>query len=126
MRRTRGFTLLETLITTGVLVFGLAAMALIFSYAVRANINTRQRTAATLLLYEKLEELKFTRATDSSLSPGEYLDYPTIAETPYLRTWSISDTTPKSITVVVSAGRAGLTGRPMELIRAATLVTSTF
>jgi len=123
---TRGFTLIETPITTAVLVFGLAALALIFSYTVRVNLNTQQRTTAALLLNEKLEELRAAPLTDSALTPGEYVDYPTIAGSPYLRQWVISDTTPRSISIVVSAARAGLTGRPMELIRAATFVSSTF
>lgn len=122
----RGFTLLETLITTAVLVFGLAAIALMFSYTARANINTQQRTAATLLVYEKLEEFRSTSMTDTMWSPGTYVDYPTIAKTPYIRRWQITDTTPRNVTIAVFAARAGLTGRRMELIRAATAVSKTF
>lgn len=126
MRCCRGFTLLETLITTAVLVFGLAAIALIFSYTERANINTQQRTAATLLVYEKLEEYRSASLTDNIWIPGSYVDYPVIARTPYERRWQITDTTPRSITIAVFAARAGSTGRRMELIRAATIVGDTF
>ena len=126
MRCSHGFTLLETLITTAVLVFGLAAIALIFSYTERTNINTQQRTAAVLLVYEKLEEFRSTSITDSMWIPGTYFDYPTIAKTHYMRRWQITGTTPRSITIAVFAAKAGLTGRRMELIRAATVISNTF
>ncbi len=125
VRGTRGFTILETLITTAILVFGLSALALMFSYTARVNINTQQRTTATFLLYEKLEEIRFTPLTDDIWTPGSYVDYATIADIPYMRQWQITNTTPRNITMVVFASRAGSTGRRMELIRAATLVSNT-
>ena len=122
----RGFTLLETLITTAILVFGLAAIGLIFSYTARTNINTQQRTTATLLAYEKLEELRSTSITGGIWIPGSYTDYRRVSETAYMRQWQITNTTPRRITIAVFATAAGLTGRRMELIRAATVVGDTF
>lgn len=126
MRTSGGFTLLETLITTTILVFGLAAMALMFSYTARTNISTRERTTATLLLYEKLEEFRSTSLADSIWIPGSYVDFPAVDNTRFIRQWQITDTTPRGITMMVFAANAGLTGHRMELIRAATLVGSTF
>ena len=122
MRKNRGFTLLETLFTTSMLVFGLAALALVFAYTARSSINAQQRMTATLLLSEKLEELRGAAFADGSLPPGEHIDYPAVAEGSFIRQWVISETTPRSITVVVSAVRGGFTGRSTELIRASTLV----
>src|SRR5438128_1130658 len=61
----RGFTLLETLMTTGILAVGLVGVAAIFSYSARANLNTRHRTTATMLLYDKMEQFKSTPLADS-------------------------------------------------------------
>ena len=115
MRRAGGFTLIETLITTGVLVFGLSALALMFTYTARVNIDTRQRTTAALLLNEKLEEFRFTPLTDEIWRPGSYADYPVVADTSYIREWEITGTLPRSITMYVLK-----TKTRAELARAAT------
>jgi Tfp pilus assembly protein PilV len=115
VRSIRGFTLLETLITTAVLVFGLSALALMFTFTVRTNIDTRQRTTAVLLLNDKLEELR-----SLPLAVGTYVDYPTVANTAYIRQWQISETNPKSIDVAVLNARTRT-----ELVRAITVVNNT-
>jgi Tfp pilus assembly protein PilV len=108
------------------LVSGIAAVAVIFSYASRTNINTEQRTTATLLLHEKLEQLRIHSISDADWAAGNHEDYPVVAGIPYIRQWQIADTVPKSITMVVSVERAGLTGRRMELTRAVMLVGKSF
>ena len=104
MRSTRGFTLLETLISTGVLVFGLSALALMFTYTARVNIETRQRTTAAFLLNDKLEEFKSAPLTNAIWRPGSYVDYP-VADTSYVRTWEISNTIPRNLTLSISTVR---------------------
>jgi Tfp pilus assembly protein PilV len=101
VRSTRGFTLLETLITTGVLVFGLSALALMFTYTARVNIDTRQRTTAAFLLNDKLEEFKTAPLTDEIWRPGSYVDYPIAADTSYVRAWEITNTIPRNVTLSV-------------------------
>jgi Tfp pilus assembly protein PilV len=105
VRSIRGFTLLETLITTGILVFGLSAIALMFTYTARVNIEMRQRTTAAFLLNDKLEELKTASLTDEIWRPGSYVDYPSVADASYVREWEITDTIPKKVTLSVLTRR---------------------
>src|SRR5262245_9125697 len=114
VRTARGFTLLETLITTGILVFGLSAVALMFTYTARVNIETRQRTTAAFLMNDKLEEFRFASLTDDLWRPGRYVDYPIVADTSYVREWEITDTIPRNVTLSVFKLKSGA-----ELVRAA-------
>ena len=114
VRSDRGFTFLEILITTGVLVFGLSAVALMFTYTARVNIETRQRTTAAFLLNDKLEEFRFASRTDDIWRPGSYVDYPIVADTSYVREWEITDTVPRSVTLAVLRSKTRT-----ELVRAA-------
>src|SRR5262245_17077683 len=112
--------------TTVILTFGLAAIAVVFSSTARTNITTQQRTTATLLAYEKLEELRSRSLGDSVWTPGSYSDNRTISATSYVRHWEITDTIPRRVSIAVSATTSGLTGRRMELIRAVTFAGDTF
>ena len=118
VRSTRGFTLLETLIPTAVLVFSLSALALMFTYTARVNMETRQRTTAAFLLNDKLEEFRFAPLTDQIWRPGSYVDYPIVANTSYVREWVISNTTPRSVTLSVLR-----LNTKTELVRAAIAVS---
>jgi prepilin-type N-terminal cleavage/methylation domain-containing protein len=144
----RGFTLLETVITTALLGTGLVAVAAIFSYSAAANITTMQRTTATVLLYEKMEQFKSVPLTDAIWATGGglnarapapgYFDYveldhsgglitsTTDSSLSYIRMWQISGTVPRAVTVVVCAQKGGATGRSMELIRAAAITSNRF
>src|SRR5690348_1203812 len=92
----RGFTLIEALITASVVACGLVAVAVIFSFAIRANISNRQMAVATSLAYDKMEELRWT----PSLADGT--DRVTLDDT-YSRTWHMGPLQPRSITVTVYA-----------------------
>lgn len=112
----KGFTLIETLITTVVLVSGLLAVATLFSYSIRTNLISRQRTTATILLYEKMEQFTYTPLTDV-LWAADASDQVTIPEDgTYKRLWKITGTMPRSVTIIVYA-------RGRELARATTLVS---
>ena len=148
MRNNPGFTLIETLITTLVLVSGLVAIAAIFSYSASTSLNNQLRTAATALLYEKMEQFKSAPISDSVWVPGGslnlafpaggYFDYvklddagvlnstTTDTSAPFIRVWQVSATVPRSVTIAVYALKAGMTRRGFELIRATTVVESTF
>jgi prepilin-type N-terminal cleavage/methylation domain-containing protein len=146
MRNSRGFTLIETLITTLILVSGLVAVAQLFSYTIATNISNRQRTAATILVTEKIEQLKSVSVRNplwlvgGGLSPQQpvvgFYDYVSIAAdgtpaidsatAPYIRVWQIAGTVPRSLTVIVYAQRFGLTQSPFELARAVTMVGDAF
>lgn len=119
MRRTHGFTLIETLISAFILTVGILAAVTLFSYSSSTNLHNRQRTAAAVLLYDKMEEFK------SSPLPGSGSDIVTLNGTAYLRVWEITDSTPRAVTVVIYAD-AGNTHRRTELIRASTMIGKSF
>jgi Tfp pilus assembly protein PilV len=115
----RGFTLIEALITASIVACGLVAVAVIFSFAIRANISNRQMAVGTSLAYDKMEELRWT----TSLADGT--DQVTLDDT-YLRTWHIGTSQPRSITVTVSALSNPLTRRQTDLIEVTTLMSPAF
>jgi Tfp pilus assembly protein PilV len=148
MGSNRGFTLVETLIATGVLITGLVAVAQLFPYAIRSNASSRQTTTATMIVDDKLEALRALPLTDAALNAGGslnpaspatgYYDYVTVASngavtvsassspTAYLRLWQVSGINPKAITVVIYAVRNGISRTRLEATRSSTLVTDTF
>ncbi len=148
MRSNRGFTLIETLITTGILVTGLVAVASLFSWSAATNLMNQQRTASTSLVADKMEQFKAAGLTDAMWTAGGslnaaspstgYWDYVTIASdgtitsdttsttAPYLRIWAVSGTSPRTVTIIVYAQRAGLTRTRTEMIRATTMASGTF
>lgn len=56
--RERGFSLVETLVATAILVVALGALAQLFAYSARANRIARATTLKTLLARQKMEELR--------------------------------------------------------------------
>ena len=115
----RGFTLIEALITASIVACGLVAVAVIFSFAIRANVSNRQMAVGTSLAYDKMEELRWATA----LADGT--DQVTLDDT-YLRTWQIGSSQPRSITVTVYAVSNPLTRRQTELIEVTTLLSPVF
>jgi len=133
MAKQRGFTLIEGLITTLILVAGLAAVAGAFSYSSLRSFQILQETAAVALLSAKMEDLK----GGEELLPGQYSEYLTLMPdgaaaisepgvATYRRTWEITPEMPRRITVIVY-GRANRRSGPFrELARATTQVGSRF
>lgn len=147
IRNSRGFTLIETLIATGITLTALVSVAAMFAYSARTNILTEQRTTGILLATSKLEGLRSTSSIstltvgggiDASSPTTSYFEYVTIGTSgaittsttaganPYLRMWQISGTNPRLITVSVYANNSGVTGGQTELIRTATTLTNGF
>ena len=133
----RGFTVIETTIAAGVLVFGLVTIASLFTSSIDANRTNRLRTTATLLLIDKMDQMRVTPLDRpewiaggglSADSPIDgYSDFPSGADgDTYVRLWQIDGTSPRTVTVVVCANRTLLNRHRMELVRATTLVTPTF
>ena len=128
MANRKGFTLIETLITTLVLVTGLAAVAGLFSYGAQANFQNRQRTAATALLYNKMEEFRNARV----LTEGQSAEYLAIladgsvagsdSRGPYMRVSNIEPGAPRRVTVIVYARQSSRGSSYHELARATVLV----
>jgi hypothetical protein len=129
----RGSALIETLVAAVILVSGLVAVASIFSVTTAVNVRNQQRTTATLLLYDKMEQLQVTGAmAGGSLDPMNpatgFMDYVRIASDgtivlgstdpgpAYLRLWQVQDVGNPTITIAVFAGIGTTT--PLELVRA--------
>lgn len=68
----RGFSLIEVLVATTIVVVALAGLAQLFGIAIAANQRAKSRTAATILAQEKIEELT---AIDGDVLPGaDFID----------------------------------------------------
>jgi type II secretory pathway pseudopilin PulG len=127
-----GFTLIETLITTLVLVTGLVGLAVVFSHGMHTSARIRRQTAATALLHSKTEDLRTAR----ELRPGRYSEFVTIGPdgvvtsndgpSDYQRTWEITPEMPRRITVIVYGRQPSRFPHYIELARATTLVARRF
>jgi len=132
MEWNRGSALIETLVAAVILVSGVVAVVSIFSVTTGMNLRNRQRTTATLLLYDKMEQLRTTGSpAGGSLDPSnpmagfmEYvridIDGTVVAATPdsgsaYLRLWQVQDPGNPSITISIFAVIGAST--PLELAR---------
>jgi type II secretory pathway pseudopilin PulG len=141
-----GFSLVEVLVATGLLMTAVASLAPLFVMATRANAAAGDMTTVTILAAQKVEELRAAPFLDGS-GPGsvDVLDargqaledaVPTGAPA-YLRHWQIDNRAPGTlgVTVVVSTYRAGAgrtssignlsdeEGLPREIVRIVTLRT---
>jgi type II secretory pathway pseudopilin PulG len=125
LNRNTGFTLIETLIATAVLVCGLVAVASVFSFAVRTNISNRQMAIATALLYDKIEEFRSAQLADPLWNVNDGSDQFT-QDGKYTREWHVRQVMPRSVTVIVYVHSNPLTHRQTELIRATTLASQVF
>jgi len=144
-RNSRGFTLIETLIATGIMLTALGAVAAMFAYSARTNLLNEQRTTATLLAISKMEDLRSTSSINDLVVGGSltttaanYFEYVSITSSGaiatsttagnnrYLRLWEISGTNPRLISIAVRANYSGVSGEQVELIRMATQLTNGF
>ena len=129
-RHSSGFTLLETTLAAGILVVASVTIASLFVSSVQTNLNNRDRTGAGLALSDKIEQITAAPLTDPQWTAGQYSDYVTFASDgtvitsatdstlKYLRTWQISASQPKTLTVIVYASHSIVSGQQTELIRA--------
>ena len=119
-----------------ILAAGLVSVASIFSTVIGINIRNQQRTTATLLLYDKMEQL---RSRPSPVGGGLELANPAAgfseyirisadgtilfdnspSSATYIRLWQVVDTKPQVATVVVFA--RFVPHPPIEFARATTL-----
>lgn len=63
-----GFTIIEVLISMVILVLALFALSSLQTVSIGSNASSQQRTIATILAQDKMEELKSLAYTDSQLS----------------------------------------------------------
>src|SRR5688572_28476495 len=128
VKHRKGFTLIEALITTLVLVTGLVAVAGAFSYSSLTTLRVVQETTALAMLSAKIEAVK---AADGII-PGHYSETLQLlpdgsivvcepAAATYLRVWEVTPEKPMQITVIIY-GKSPGRGTPFrELARATVL-----
>jgi Tfp pilus assembly protein PilV len=133
VEKRNGFTLIEGLITTLILVTGLVAVAGVFSYSSLRTSQVLQEAAAIAMMSARMEELKAAE----EILPGSYSEFlmlmpdgtAILAEpgtATYRRTWEIAGEMPRRITVIVYGKPVGPAAPFRELARAATQVGSRF
>ncbi len=88
-----GFTLIEVLIATVVIVFGLLAMGTFLGGQVNKNSKNERQTYATVLAQGKIEELRNTALVTGVSSADNGTDTTTTIAGPFTRTWTIDDFT---------------------------------
>jgi len=134
----RGYALIETLLATILLVSGIIHLATLFSFSEGIRLRNRQRTAAVLLVYNKMEELKqsvpqlgggldalhpvpgFFDSIDIDVDGAVRISNST-SQGEYLRMWHAQSSETPLVTVAVYA-RIG-SSRRLELARASALLT---
>ena len=110
----RGFTLVEVLVATVILVIGLVAMAELMAITLRMQMLGKNETAAIRLIQSKMDELvavSFTGTNAASVAVGGSLttDVSTYNDTPagsgFKRRWQITaiagETTVRTLTVTI-------------------------
>jgi Tfp pilus assembly protein PilV len=94
----RGFTLIETLFATVILMTAAVAITSLFISSVRVNADNRDRANAVLLAGNKMEELRQAASADS----GTEFVFMTGTSVPYRREWRMEGAASRSVVVVVS------------------------
>lgn len=75
LRSERGFSLVEVLIASAILIVALLSLAQLFSLATAANAAARRATFSTVFAAEKLEELHTLTWESVRRQAGESVDY---------------------------------------------------
>ena len=100
MRRAeRGFSLIETLVATTIVIVGLSGLAQLFVVSSAANLGAKSASVATMLAQDKMEELiEQVELAGSGFDDSDYIDGhgrllgtggPSPPGTVYVRHWSI-------------------------------------
>jgi Tfp pilus assembly protein PilV len=122
-----GFSLIETIISIGVLTGAIATLAHLVSVSAGTNAAAHHRTMTAVLAQQKLEQLRAETTLDAASRVDEYLDADGAvmcrgangcAGAVYLRQWSVhvSEVAPPALFVHVRARRAQQGGGEVHLI----------
>ena len=114
MRSARGFTLVEVVVSIGLLTSGFIAFAYVASLSIQRVAEAKYRTFATVAASQKLEQLSATRSLTDVTDAVEYLDADgdlvctgggPCPDGVYARQWSIAPVPmyPRSVIVEVSS-----------------------
>jgi type IV pilus assembly protein PilV len=121
VKDTRGFTLLEVMITVAILAVGLLGLAGLQIVAIKGNSFGQQMTVASTLAQNQLEML---RESAGALSNGN--DFVTDQNgITYARTWTVTANAPQTNmdTVNITVRWTGPTGSGSEASRSITIKT---
>jgi Tfp pilus assembly protein PilV len=125
--RDRGFSLVETVISIGLLAGAIAALAHLITVAAAMNAAAHHRTMAALFAQQKLEQLRGETTLDTAPATDEYLDAEGVvmcrsvdacAGAVYRRQWSVhlSEVAPPALFVHVRTRRAQQGGGEVHLM----------
>lgn len=73
-RNQRGFTLVEIVVASTIMIIGMSMFAMIVSGIVKKNFHSRQHTQAVLLAQNKIEELLNEGYNSNALVQGSYVN----------------------------------------------------
>lgn len=118
MKKEKGFSLIELLISLTILAFGMLAVGGMQITTAKGGFSSNNVTTATVLAQSKLEELKRFSYTDSSLERGKH-DEGLLPDSIFSRVCDIADisSTMKVITVTVRWDDAGEHSISLKTIR---------
>lgn len=90
LRESRGFTLIEVLISLVIATLGLAVLATLLAASIRGSQNSKHSTAAITLMQDKIEEFK--SASYGSINSGSEMDIDSEGNPggPYDRSWVVT------------------------------------
>ncbi len=120
--REGGFSLVEVLVASGILVAGIAAILQLFVIATHATVDARDATYAAVLAAQKIEELRAAPFP----APGDATEYlnargvrlPDAARALYERRWTVAPLASQpaeTVTVTVRVWRRGAAHRAVRL-----------
>ncbi len=96
-----GFTLIELLIAAMIITGGMVTMASFLGHLVNTNATNERKTMATVMVQQKIEDLRNDALTNDLTAADNGTDSITTDAGPFTRTWTIdASSNPNVITVV--------------------------
>ncbi len=96
-----GFTLIELLIAAMIITGGMVTMASFLGNLVNKNATNERKTMATVMVQQKIEDLRNDALTNDLTAADNGTDSITTDAGPFTRTWTIdASSNPNVITVV--------------------------
>ena len=98
-----GFTIIEVLISIGILGFGILAISLMQAHFTGGNSKSRQFTRATDIAMNQIETLSnITDPSNSNLDTGNHTSIISTYERDYTLSWTVTDNNDNTLSVDVS------------------------
>lgn len=125
--REGGFSLVEVLVATGVVVAGAAAVLQLFAIAAHATIDARDATYSAVLAAQKIEELR-AAPFPTPAAATEYLNargaqVAGLADALYERRWEVAPLPSQPVETIVLTVRVSRRGAAHRAVRFTTVRT---